>query len=180
MGVAGAAYARLTVCRSLEGHREVIDAIACHNKGAPAGEPDDRAMGRSRGGLTTKIHLAAAARGRHLAIVLTAGQAGDAPVFTEVIAHLRAPRRRGRPRTGADAVLADKTYSSRVILEHLHRRGIRAVIPVPADQRGHRLRRGSRGGRPPALTARPNSCRNWAYRWAGRRRRRCYPSSSRR
>ncbi|MFG2212188.1 hypothetical protein [Streptomyces sp. NPDC048638] len=25
------------------------------------------------------------------------------------------------------------------------------MIPIPADQRGHRLRRGSKGGRPPAL-----------------------------
>jgi transposase len=33
----------------------------------------------------------------------------------------------------------------------LSKRGIRAVIPVPADQRGHRLRRGSRGGRSPAF-----------------------------
>ncbi|GGO99111.1 hypothetical protein GCM10012280_64830 [Wenjunlia tyrosinilytica] len=48
-------------------------------------------------------------------------------------------------------VLADKAYSLRAIREHLPRRGIRAVIPVPADQRGHRLRRGRRGGRPPAF-----------------------------
>jgi len=48
-------------------------------------------------------------------------------------------------------VLADKAYSSRAIHEHLRRRGIRAVIPVPAGQRGHRQRRGSRGGRPPAF-----------------------------
>ncbi|GAA0612449.1 hypothetical protein GCM10010394_47840 [Streptomyces crystallinus] len=47
--------------------------------------------------------------------------------------------------------LADKAYSSRAIREHLRRRGIRAVIPAPADQRRHRLRRGSRGGRPPAF-----------------------------
>ncbi|AYA15149.1 hypothetical protein D4104_30490 [Streptomyces alfalfae] len=56
------------------------------------------------------------------------------------------PRRRGRPRTRPDVVLADKARSSRAIREHLRERGIRAVIPVPADQRGHRLRRGSRGG----------------------------------
>ena len=46
-------------------------------------------------------------------------------------------------------VLADKASSSRsshAIRDHLRKRGIRAVIPVPADQRGHRLRRGSRGG----------------------------------
>lgn len=34
-------------------------------------------------------------------------------------------------------VLAD-TYSSRAIRDHVGRRGIRAVIPVPADRRGHR------------------------------------------
>lgn len=48
-------------------------------------------------------------------------------------------------------VLADKAYSSRAIRTHLRRRGIRAVIPQPADQAAHRERRGSRGGRPPAL-----------------------------
>lgn len=45
----------------------------------------------------------------------------------------------------------DKAYSSRAIRELLRRRGIQAVIPEPADQIGHRKRRGSWGGRPPAL-----------------------------
>lgn len=48
-------------------------------------------------------------------------------------------------------VLADKAYSSRAIRDRLRRRGIRAVIPQPADQATHRKRRGSRGGRPPAV-----------------------------
>lgn len=48
-------------------------------------------------------------------------------------------------------VLADKAYSSRAIRVHLRKRGIRAVIPVPADQQAHRQRRGSHGGRPPAF-----------------------------
>src|SRR5690606_10845490 len=91
------------------------------------------------------------ARCRPLAFVLTAGQAGDAPAFTEVMTRLRVPRRRGRPRTRPEMVLADKAYSSRAIREHLRKRGIRAMIPVPADQRRHRLRRGSRGGRPAAF-----------------------------
>lgn len=34
-------------------------AAGAHKQGAPAGEPADHAIGRSRGGLTTKIHLAA-------------------------------------------------------------------------------------------------------------------------
>ncbi|MDQ0808389.1 hypothetical protein QFZ63_000103 [Streptomyces sp. B3I7] len=49
-----------------------------------------------------KIHLAADGRCRPLAFVLTAGQAGDAPAFTDVMARLRVPRRRGRPRTRPD------------------------------------------------------------------------------
>jgi transposase len=83
--------------------------------------------------------------------VLTGGQANDAPAFTQVMERLRVPRRRGRPRTRPDVVLTDKAYSSRAIREHLRGRRIRAVIPVRADQNTHRLRRGSRGGRPPAF-----------------------------
>ncbi|MFS1301948.1 transposase, partial [Streptosporangium longisporum] len=42
-------------------------------------------------------------------------------------------------------------YSSQAIRSHLRRRGIRATIPEPADRVQGRLRRGSRGGRPPAF-----------------------------
>ena len=52
------------------------------------------------------------------------------------------------PRTRPDRVLGDKAYSSRAIRTHLRERGITAVIPEPDDQKGHRQRRGSRGGRP--------------------------------
>ncbi|MGX1219269.1 transposase [Streptomyces ambofaciens] len=67
------------------------------------------------------------------------------------MARLSVPCPRGRPRTRPDLVLADKAYSSRAIREHLRGRGIRAVTLVPADQRSHRIRRGSRRGRPPAF-----------------------------
>jgi transposase len=84
------------------------------------------------------------------------------------MARLRVPRRRGRPRTRPDVVLADKAYSSRAIRNHLRKRGIRAVIPVPADQRGHRLRRGSRGGRPPAFDRETYKQRNTVERCINR------------
>lgn len=48
-------------------------------------------------------------------------------------------------------VLADEAYSSCSVRKYLRNRGIRAVIPVPANQQGHRLRRGRRGGRAPAF-----------------------------
>lgn len=65
-------------------------------------------------------------------------------------------------------VQADKAYSSRAIREHLRKRGIRAVIPVPADQCGHRLRRGSRGGRPPAFDREAYKQRNTVERGINR------------
>ncbi|MER6367514.1 IS5 family transposase [Streptomyces mirabilis] len=142
-------------------------AAGARKKG-PRRASADHALGRSRGGLTTKIHLAADAHCRPLAFVVTAGQAGDAPAFTDVMARLRVPRRRGRPRTRPEVILADKAYSSRAIRDHLRRRGIRAVIPVPANQQGHRLRRGSRGGRPPAFDREAYKQRNTVERCINR------------
>ncbi|MDQ0784703.1 transposase [Streptomyces sp. B3I8] len=96
-----------------------------------------------------------------MAIRVTAGQAGDAPAFETVMAGIRVPRSGpGRPRTRPDAVLADRAYSSRAIRNHLRRRGIRAVIPQPSDQVGHRLRRGRDGDRPPAFDAEAYKQRN--------------------
>ncbi|WP_217514932.1 transposase, partial [Streptomyces lunaelactis] len=90
------------------------------------------------------------------------------------MARLAFPRRLGRPPTRPYVALADKAYSSRALREHLRKRRIRAVIPVPTDQRGHRLRRGSRGGRPPAFDReafkRPNTverCVNGLKQWRG-------------
>lgn len=65
-----------------------------------------------------------------------------------LLAGLRVGRPLGRPRTRPDRVLADKAYSSRAIRTHLRARGIGSVIPEPDDQKAHRKRRGSRGGRP--------------------------------
>lgn len=67
------------------------------------------------------------------------------------MARIRVPRCTGRPRITPDTVLADKAYSSRAIRTHLRRRGIRAVIPQPADQIAKRKKRGRSGGRPPAF-----------------------------
>jgi transposase len=85
-----------------------------------------------------------------MVVLVGPGQAGDAPMFTHLMRHLRVPRLGcGQARTRPDRVRGDKAYSSRAIRQHLRTRGIIAVIPQPADQVGHRKRRGSRGGRPP-------------------------------
>jgi transposase len=106
-------------------------------------------VGRSRGGLSTKTHLAVDGRGRPLAILVGPGQGGDSPMLGPLLAAIRVPRRGpGRPRTRPAAVIADKAYSARGHRAELRRRGITAVIPEPADQAAHRRNRGSRGGRP--------------------------------
>ncbi|MFI7576177.1 IS5 family transposase [Micromonospora sp. NPDC049497] len=112
----------------------------------------DHALGRSRGGLTTKLHLACEQGQKPLSIVLTAGQRGDSPQFMAVLDGIRVPRLgAGRPRTRPDRVLADKAYTSRANRRYLHRRGIAATIPSKADQDANRLKLGSKGGRPPVF-----------------------------
>lgn len=114
-------------------------------------EPADHALGRSRGGLTTKLHLSCEQRQKPLSIVLTAGQRGDSPQFIAVMEGIRVPRPVGRPRTRPDRALADKAYTSRANRRYLRRRGIKATIPSKADQDANRRKLGSKGGRPPAF-----------------------------
>lgn len=66
-------------------------AAGARRRGLRPTSPLTTPIGRSRGGLTTKIRLAADGNCRPLAFVLTAGQAGDAPAFTDVMARLRIP-----------------------------------------------------------------------------------------
>lgn len=115
-------------------------------------EPPDHAIGRSRGGLSTKIHQLVDGRGRPLVIALTPGQAGDSTMVRPLLSQLAVRRLGpGRPRTRPTALIADKAYSSRGTRAMLRDRGIKAVIPQPSDQIAHRVRRGPAGGRPPAF-----------------------------
>ncbi|WP_433275050.1 IS5 family transposase [Pseudonocardia xinjiangensis] len=116
----------------------------------PGGEPVDHGLGRSRGGLSTKIHLACEQGRRPVAALITAGQRGDSPQFIPVLHALPVPRiGPGRPRTRPDRVLADKAYSSKANRDYLRSRKIAATIPIKTDQQAHRQARGSAGGRPP-------------------------------
>ncbi|MEV4433857.1 IS5 family transposase [Streptomyces sp. NPDC049585] len=145
-----------------------VDSTSCrahqHAAGArrrPARYRAGEAMGRSRGGLTTEIHLASDGGCRPLAVLLTPGQWGDAPQMIPVLDRIRVPRLAGgRPRTRPDHVCGDKAYSSRRNRRYLQRRQIRHTIPERRDQRANRLRRGSRGGRPAGFERARYSRRN--------------------
>ena len=128
-----------TVCRAHQ-HAAGARRDGSAQREPPGGvraESADHGLGRSRGGFSTKVHLACEQGHKPLAIVVTAGQRGDAPQFTTVMDAICVPRTgRGRPRRRPVRVLADKAYSCRAIRAWLRRRGIRATIPVPADQAG--------------------------------------------
>jgi hypothetical protein len=68
-------------------------------------EPADHGLGRSRGGFTTKIHLACEQGQRPLALLITGGQRGDGPQLPAVLNSIRVPRLElGRPRTRPERV----------------------------------------------------------------------------
>jgi transposase len=125
--------------------------------------PPDEALGRSRGGFTTKLHLACDGRGRPLAVVLTSGQRHESTQLGAVLDAIRVPRPggRGRPRKRPDHVIADKGYSYPACRQLLHRRGIPHTIPERRDQR---RRRAMRRGRPLRFDAARYKRRNVAER----------------
>ena len=94
-----------------------------------------QALGRSRGGFSTKLHLRADAHGRSVALHLTGGERHDllgvGPLFEK--GALRTGRR-GRPRWKPEAVIADKAYSAAWLLDVLRSERIVPVIPSRSDQ----------------------------------------------
>jgi len=94
---------------------------------APKKDGQDQAIGRSRGGLTTKIHAVVDALGNPVALSLTPGQAHD---ITQAVPLL--------DQVEPDAFLGDKGYDSDALVETLESRGITPVIPSKANRREQR------------------------------------------
>ncbi|MFD3730109.1 IS5 family transposase [Streptomyces sp. NPDC058632] len=127
----------------------------------PARLAGRQALGRSRGGLTTRARLTCDGRGLPPAILITPGNVNDRTVFDALLDAQRAPRAgAGRPRRRPDAVIADKACSPRAVRQALRCRGIRAVTPERADRMANRVRRGKAGGRPPNFDREPYKDRN--------------------
>jgi transposase len=86
--------------------------------------PQNQALGRSRGGLSTKIHAACDSHGNPLRFILTAGSCADYDSASGLLEGL-----------SAQAVIADKGYDSDRIVAFIGQMGAQAVIPP----RCHRL-----------------------------------------
>ena len=111
-------------------------------------EPADHALGRSRGGLSTKIHTLADQSTATVCLRLTGGQAGDNP---QLVPLLDDYRNSGQP--PGFRLLADKAYSHPSTRNQLRQRRIAHTIPERSDQIARRKAKGSRGGRPPGFSA---------------------------
>lgn len=100
-----------TVCRAHQhaaGARKQGD-LQKESPGGVFDEPRDHGLGRSRGGFTTKLHLAVEQGQKPMLIVVTAGQRGNSPQFEPVLARVRVPRtgpatRPPQPRAGRQGV----------------------------------------------------------------------------
>ena len=100
---------------------EFISMAQVQKKGGP------QATGRSRGGLTTKIHLAVDALGNPLRSILTAGQDSDiiqAPALIEGL--------------DPDMVIADKAYDANDFIQMIQGMGAMVVIPVRSNRNQQR------------------------------------------
>lgn len=104
-------------------------------KGDPE-EPADHALGRSRGGYSTKIHLLCDGHGHPLHFHLTAGQAHETTALVPLLAGAdeRVTDGAGTPVAWPVALAGDKGYRADWIDEYLIGLGITPVIPSKANE----------------------------------------------
>jgi len=89
-----------------------------HSAGQKKSDPQTECLGRSRGGISTKIHACVEAQGQGVRLIATAGQAGDSPQTLPLLADLQPGK-----------VLADTAYASDATRAYCAQKGIEAVIP---------------------------------------------------
>jgi transposase len=107
-----------------------------HAAGAKGSDGDTEALGRSRGGFSTKIHVRAERRGKPVVFVVTQGQRHEQTVVERLLDGGAVRRRgRGRPRVRPRRLGGDKGSSSGKVRRALRRRGIGAVIPRKRNER---------------------------------------------
>ena len=98
-------------------------------RGGLPGENGDEAIGRSRGGLSTKIHATVDALGNPTDFALSPGQAHDLEGADALL-----------PGLTAGMLIADKAFDAQArVIEPLEQAGKTAVIPPKANRQDPRL-----------------------------------------
>ena len=83
----------------------------------------NEALGRSRGGLSTKIHMVTDAQGQPLRFILTGGLVSDYKPADQLLENIQ-----------SSFVLADKGYDSQHLVDLIQAQGAEAVIPPKANR----------------------------------------------
>uniref|UniRef100_UPI00093B159A IS5 family transposase n=1 Tax=Xenorhabdus eapokensis TaxID=1873482 RepID=UPI00093B159A len=99
--------------------------VRAHQHSSGAVSPEDEAIGKSRGGRSTKIHLAVDSYGLPVHFELSGGQTHDIVHAESLVAH--SPT--------SDFVIADKGYDSNVFRRFVEKRGSKTVIPYRKNSR---------------------------------------------
>jgi transposase len=94
-----------------------------HAAGAEGSTPEAEALGRSRGGFSTKIHVACDGLGKPVKIILTPGQAHDVTQGPALIANSAAKKK-----------IADKAYDSDDFINEIKAQGAEPVIPPRSNR----------------------------------------------
>ena len=90
------------------------------------GGTERNALGRSRGGFSTKINARTNAEGLPIGIVITPGQAHDVTAFPALMHELD---------HDPEQMLGDKGYDSAAVRQEIEKRGGETVIPTTASRK---------------------------------------------
>lgn len=124
------AQLRAGLARVDEGDETVlIDSTVVHAHpdaaGARSGDPEHEALGRSRGGFTTKVHALVSPRGRWRAFVLPPGQRADITQALPLLETIAPP----------SAVVGDRAYDADGVLAWGSANEVAAVVPARRNRR---------------------------------------------
>ena len=121
---AGRALGRLFFCLRGQADEEWLftdgSYIRAHQHASGARHGFERAIGRSRGGLTTKIHMVTDSLGNPLCFEITGGEVHDSKVADKLIESAG---------TDGSCFIADKGYDSEEIREEVRKKDMTPVIP---------------------------------------------------
>ncbi|WP_271574366.1 IS5 family transposase [Bradyrhizobium sp. CCBAU 11361] len=115
------------VVKAHDGKVQMIDGsvVRVHQHASGVKKSGDRCVGRSRGGLTTKIHARVDAKGRPVRLMITPGEAHDVTCAEAL-------------RDGLDAraiVIADKGYDADRVRAHIRDQGAIPNISTKSNRK---------------------------------------------
>lgn len=120
-------------------------------------DTDNECLGRSRGGITTKIHLASNGCGVPVAFQLSGGHVADIRGGMRLLEELKCVKK-------PQFLIADRAYDAYNVRAYCRENRIRAVVPEKQLAKG-KIRR--RKGRPPSCPKEIYSSRNIIERVLG-------------